>query len=104
MTDTILIAAINIVANTSSNLIDPTDPAPLTSASIAEREYGSKMYGSPYRPCLLMQAHNTIHDTRPLDAFHSYACVLTLPMKGSRCGADANRDHMVNEGMPLDHV
>ncbi|KAK7924085.1 hypothetical protein PG985_006139 [Apiospora marii] len=43
VTDTILIAAINIVANTSSNLIDPTDPAPLTSASIAEREYGSKM-------------------------------------------------------------
>ncbi|KAK8125457.1 integral membrane protein PTH11 [Apiospora kogelbergensis] len=43
VTDTILIAAINIVANTSSNLIDPNDTAPLTPASIAEKEYGSKM-------------------------------------------------------------
>ncbi|KAK7970327.1 hypothetical protein PG988_009400 [Apiospora saccharicola] len=43
VTDTILIAAINIVAVTSSNLIDPSDPAPLASATIAEREYGSKM-------------------------------------------------------------
>ncbi|KAK8138243.1 hypothetical protein PG984_001623 [Apiospora sp. TS-2023a] len=43
VTDTILIAAINIVAVTSSNLIDPSDPEPLASATIAEREYGSKM-------------------------------------------------------------
>ncbi|KAK8088698.1 hypothetical protein PG997_003659, partial [Apiospora hydei] len=74
VTDTVLIAAMNIVANTSSNLIDPNDTAPLTSASIAEREYGSKMYDCPFRPL------------------------------GSRRGTDADRDHMANESMSLNHV
>lgn len=33
----------NIVADTSSNLIDPNDPTELDAANIALREYGSKM-------------------------------------------------------------
>ncbi|KAJ1325871.1 hypothetical protein MN608_09070 [Microdochium nivale] len=41
--DTVLIVAMNIVADTSSNLIDPNDPTELDAANIALREYGSKM-------------------------------------------------------------
>jgi hypothetical protein len=43
MADTVLIVGINIVAKTSSNLIDPTDTTPLTASNIKEREFGSKM-------------------------------------------------------------
>ena len=42
-TDTVLMVSINIVATTSSNLIDPNDTAPLTPENIKEREFGSKM-------------------------------------------------------------
>ncbi|ROT40449.1 hypothetical protein SODALDRAFT_330164 [Sodiomyces alkalinus F11] len=40
--DTVLIAGMNIISHTNSNLIDPADTSPLTPESIAEREYGSK--------------------------------------------------------------
>lgn len=43
LTDTVLIVAMNIVADTSSNLIDPADTTVLDAANIAQREYGSKM-------------------------------------------------------------
>lgn len=43
MADTVLIVAMNIVADTSSNLIDPNDPTELDAANILLREYGSKM-------------------------------------------------------------
>lgn len=43
MTDTVLMVSINIVATTSSNLIDPNDKTPLTPDNIREREFGSKM-------------------------------------------------------------
>ena len=42
-TDTVLMVSINIVATTSSNLIDPNDTTPLTAENIKEREFGSKM-------------------------------------------------------------
>ncbi|KAJ9155075.1 Decarboxylase [Pleurostoma richardsiae] len=42
-TDTVLMVSINIVATTSSNLIDPNDPTPLTPENIKERVFGSKM-------------------------------------------------------------
>ncbi len=35
--------SMNIITNTSSNLIDPDNPIELTPDSISEREYGSKM-------------------------------------------------------------
>ncbi|KAH7029264.1 uncharacterized protein B0I36DRAFT_411099 [Microdochium trichocladiopsis] len=41
--DTVLIATMNIVADTSSNLIDPNDTTPLDAENIALREFGSKM-------------------------------------------------------------
>lgn len=43
MTDTVLMVSINIVATTSSNLIDPNDTTPLTADNIKSREFGSKM-------------------------------------------------------------
>ncbi|KAI0129022.1 hypothetical protein BJ170DRAFT_579305 [Xylariales sp. AK1849] len=43
MTDTVLMVSMNIVSNTSSNLIDPNDNTVLTPANIQERVYGSKM-------------------------------------------------------------
>lgn len=43
MTNTVLIVGMNIVASTSSNLIDPNDTAPLDANNIAERRFGSKM-------------------------------------------------------------
>ena len=43
MTDTVLVVGMNIVATTSSNLIDPDDTSPLTEESIKDREFGSKM-------------------------------------------------------------
>jgi len=43
MTDTVLVVAMNIVADTSSNLIDPSDTTPLDAANKVTREYGSKM-------------------------------------------------------------
>lgn len=36
-------ACVNIVATTSSNLINPEDTTPLTPDNIRERVYGSKM-------------------------------------------------------------
>ncbi|CAG9980389.1 unnamed protein product [Clonostachys byssicola] len=42
-TDTVLIVSMNIVARTSSNLIDPNSHEELTPENIAERVYGSKM-------------------------------------------------------------
>ncbi|RYP37414.1 hypothetical protein DL768_010869 [Monosporascus sp. mg162] len=41
--DTVLMVAMNIVSNTSSNLIDPNDPVGLTPENIKSREFGSKM-------------------------------------------------------------
>ncbi|KAH7304067.1 hypothetical protein B0I35DRAFT_484739 [Stachybotrys elegans] len=41
--DTVLMVSINIVATTSSNLIDPNDHAELTPENIKTREFGSKM-------------------------------------------------------------
>jgi hypothetical protein len=35
--------AMNIIANTNSNLIDPNNPPSLTPDDIAQREFGSKM-------------------------------------------------------------
>ncbi|KAI1848312.1 hypothetical protein JX265_013814 [Neoarthrinium moseri] len=43
VTDTVLIACMNILAVTNTNLIEPNDLAILTSDSIAERTYGSKL-------------------------------------------------------------
>lgn len=43
MTDTVLIAGINIISHTDSNLIDPSDHTILTQDSINERVFGSKM-------------------------------------------------------------
>ncbi|KAH6673931.1 hypothetical protein F5X68DRAFT_40837 [Plectosphaerella plurivora] len=43
ITDTVLIASMNIIAVTSSNLIDPSQEVILTPDSIKEREFGSKM-------------------------------------------------------------
>lgn len=43
MTDTVLIAGINIISHTDSNLIDPNADIILTPASIDERIFGSKM-------------------------------------------------------------
>ncbi|KAI1839469.1 hypothetical protein JX266_014320, partial [Neoarthrinium moseri] len=43
VTDTVLIACMNILAVTNTNLIDPNDLAVFTSDSIAERTYGSKL-------------------------------------------------------------
>ncbi|KAG5951476.1 hypothetical protein E4U53_003026 [Claviceps sorghi] len=42
-TDTILVVVINIISNTNSNLIDPSQPIFLSLQDIREREYGSKM-------------------------------------------------------------
>ncbi|EFX06368.1 decarboxylase [Grosmannia clavigera kw1407] len=42
VTDTILMACINLVATTSSNLINPNDTTPLTPQNIRERVRGSK--------------------------------------------------------------
>lgn len=33
----------NIIARTSSNLMDPSEPTELTPSEISEREFGSKM-------------------------------------------------------------
>ena len=43
ITDTVLIVSINIIANTNSNLIDPSHPASLTPDDIEQRIFGSKM-------------------------------------------------------------
>jgi hypothetical protein len=43
VTDTVLIASMNIIAVTSSNLIDPSQNVILTPESIKERVFGSKM-------------------------------------------------------------
>jgi hypothetical protein len=43
LTDTVLMVAINIIAHTSSNLINPDEQVVLTPQEIADREYGSKM-------------------------------------------------------------
>jgi hypothetical protein len=43
VTDGILIASINIVSKSSSNLIDPNDHTELTPDNIKERVFGSKM-------------------------------------------------------------
>ncbi|KAK6063209.1 ubid family decarboxylase [Seiridium cupressi] len=42
-TDTVLIACMNILARTNTNLIDPDNAPQLTDADIAERIYGSKL-------------------------------------------------------------
>lgn len=43
VTDTVLIASMNIISYTSSNLIDPEANVILTPDEITEREFGSKM-------------------------------------------------------------
>lgn len=43
MTDTVLIASMNIISHTSSNLLDPNEDIDLTPDEISEREFGSKM-------------------------------------------------------------
>lgn len=43
VTDTVLIVGMNIVATSSSNLIDPNDTTPLDAKNIRDREFGSKM-------------------------------------------------------------
>ncbi|KAK7749257.1 hypothetical protein SLS62_008336 [Diatrype stigma] len=43
ITDTVLIAAMNVVSTTNSNLIDPDQPITLTPDVISERVLGSKM-------------------------------------------------------------
>ncbi|KFH48815.1 hypothetical protein ACRE_003600 [Hapsidospora chrysogenum ATCC 11550] len=42
-TDTVLIVGMNIVAMSSSNLIDPNDTTPLDAQNIKDRQFGSKM-------------------------------------------------------------
>ncbi|KAI1848303.1 hypothetical protein JX265_013829 [Neoarthrinium moseri] len=43
VTDTVLIACMNILGTTNTNLIDPNDTTVLTPESIVERTYGSKL-------------------------------------------------------------
>lgn len=43
ITDTVLVAAMNVVSRTNSNLIDPNQPITLTPDVISERVLGSKM-------------------------------------------------------------
>ncbi|KAI0475597.1 hypothetical protein GGR56DRAFT_695354 [Xylariaceae sp. FL0804] len=43
ITDTVLVASMNILSHTNSNLIDPNNPVELTPEEISERAYGSKL-------------------------------------------------------------
>lgn len=43
VTDTVLMVTMNIIARTSSNLLDPNEKIVLTPDEISEREFGSKM-------------------------------------------------------------
>lgn len=65
----------NIISNTSSNLIDPNDTAPLDADNIAERRFGSKMVLVVeqmqcitiwlVKGCLLIMYDRLTYDTSP---------------------------------------